>query len=565
MSQKILRQIRELSDSFENTVVGFHWVALDGTVLRANKAQLQILGYEASEVIGHHISDFYAQDGVVDELVAHLKEHKNLRNFEARFRCKDGTLKNVLIDSSPYYEEDKFLHSRLYARDVTAVKAAELVAKAAEERYDLAVEGSQDGIWDWDLTNEKVFYSQRCYSQLGYQPQDFTSLDRNILINLIHPDDREAVKAAADAHLKERIPYDMQYRVITGDGYYKWIQSRGQAQWDANGKPTRFAGSHRDITERILAQERLEKSEARFRQMADNIHEIFWITDAQGKIPIYVSPAYERVFGRSLQSLYDDPKQLFEATFPEDRVKLAEAIRKQRAGDVPGDIEYRIIRGDGAIRWIWARMFNVFDEHGVVAGICGVTADITDRKESETRVSEFYSTVSHELRTPLTSIRGSFGLIEGGKAGDVPPKMAKLVAIGVLETDRLIRLINDILDIKKIETGEFDLIKTNVTTDALIARTLTGIESMAGKANIHLESTSRCDANVLGDFDRLIQVLTNLVSNAIKFSPMGSTIIVSAERIERAVDASNKVQTAIRFFCQRSRTGNQEGRSAQIV
>src|SRR5271168_3254525 len=137
--------------------------------------------------------------------------------------------------------------------------------------------------------------------------------------------------------------------------------------------------------------------ESRFRQMADNIQDIFWITDARGATPVYVSPAYETTFGRTVESLFDNPHTFFDSTHPDDRNRLAEVIRKQRTVDYSCEIEYRIIRGDGEVRWLWARLCSIVDDTGVVIGLCGVTNDITERKEAEKRVSEFYSTVSHEL------------------------------------------------------------------------------------------------------------------------------------------------------------------------
>ncbi len=285
--------------------------------------------------------------------------------------------------------------------------------------------------------------------QLGYAPGTFDLSNREMISSLVHKDDLKRVAAAILAHLKHRTPYDIEYRIRTKSGDYKWIHSRGLAVWNDAGVATRFSGSHRDITERIENQEKLALSESRFRQMAENIEEIFWVTDALGTVPIYVSPGYAKIFGRSIESLFESPHQFFEATHPEDRDRLAKVIRAQRVAKGSSEIEYRITRPNGEIRWLWARLTSILDAEGKVSGLCGVTCDITDEKEADIRVNDFYSTVSHELRTPLTSIRGALGLIEGGKVGEIPPMALEMVRIGRVESDRLIRIINDILDVKK--------------------------------------------------------------------------------------------------------------------
>jgi len=282
----------------------------------------------------------------------------------------------------------------------------------------------------------------------------------------------------------------------------------------------------------LEARKRAERS---FHQMAENIKEIFWITNAQGNTPLYVSPAYEQIFGRTVESLFARPQEFFEATHEDDRARLAETIRHQRKAQGSCEIEYRIRRPNGEIRWLWARLSSIVDETGAVSQLCGATNDISERKEAETRVDEFYSTVSHELRTPLTSIRASLGLIEGGKAGELPAKAMQFIKIGRVEADRLIRLINDILDIKKIEAGRLELNKVAIDPRKLVSRTLDAIGPMAKEAGVTLDSRIKTRDQIYGDFERIMQVLTNLVSNAIKFSPEDSKVTVTVESKQDSV------------------------------
>ncbi|MBN1208558.1 MAG: response regulator [Myxococcaceae bacterium] len=156
--------------------------------------------------------------------------------------------------------------------------------------------------------------------------------------------------------------------------------------------------------------------------------------------------------------------------------------------------------------------------------------DITERQEVERMKSEFVSTVSHELRTPLTSIRGSLGLLEGGVVGELPGPVLDMVRIARTNTERLIRLINDILDLEKIEAGKLELKLQSLEVSEVVEATFAGLRAMADAARVELRAEVVGAGQVRADWDRLIQVLTNLVSNAIKFSPAQGVVSVRARR-----------------------------------
>lgn len=157
---------------------------------------------------------------------------------------------------------------------------------------------------------------------------------------------------------------------------------------------------------------------------------------------------------------------------------------------------------------------------------CLFIRDITERKETERRVSEFYSIVSHELRSPLTSIRGVLGLIAGNIVEMGTNEAKELVEIARGSTDRLIRLINDMLDLKKIEAGKMELHKTKIEIEELVDGTLDSLHAMAAESDIELISNIRSNESIFADRDKTTQVLTNLVSNAIKFAPQGSQVTI---------------------------------------
>ena len=162
-----------------------------------------------------------------------------------------------------------------------------------------------------------------------------------------------------------------------------------------------------------------------------------------------------------------------------------------------------------------------------VTGTVLLFRDITARYEVDRMKDEFVSVVGHELRTPLTSIRGSLGLLAGGVLGDLSPEAQKMLSIAVANTDRLVRLINDILDLERIESGRIELSSAPIDVEELLRATVSVVEALAADAGVTLQ-VSADEAAILGDHDRLVQALTNLAGNAIKFSPSGETVELAA-------------------------------------
>lgn len=167
---------------------------------------------------------------------------------------------------------------------------------------------------------------------------------------------------------------------------------------------------------------------------------------------------------------------------------------------------------------------------GEVGTFIAIARDLTERKKMEQMKNEFISTVSHELRTPVTSIRGSLGLLAGGVAGKLPKQAKELIDIANNNSERLIRLINDILDIEKIESGKMRFAMGPVQLPGLLNEALREVQGYAARFNVSLRIEGEIpDVTVRADRDRILQVLANLLSNAAKFSPPGAEVLASAK------------------------------------
>ncbi len=206
-------------------------------------------------------------------------------------------------------------------------------------------------------------------------------------------------------------------------------------------------------------------------------------------------------------------------------VTISESIAHDEAFTTPHE---QVRRRDGTTFTAQLSVTPVLDDRSALA-LVAAFRDVTDREEVDRMKDEFVSVVSHELRTPLTSIRGSLGLLAGGAVGDLPEGGRRMVEIAVENTDRLIRLINDILDIERIESGTVVLHEERCEIATLVAESLRVVVPLADAAGVDL-GLAKVEGTVRADADRIVQTLTNLLSNAVKFSPFGGVVTLSAAR-----------------------------------
>jgi len=196
--------------------------------------------------------------------------------------------------------------------------------------------------------------------------------------------------------------------------------------------------------------------------------------------------------------------------------------------------EAPVLRKDGRTVEVALCIEPIYDERNHVTGRSVFMRDITERKAAEKRVSEFYSMVSHELRTPLTSIRGALGLIEGGIITPDSPQLMELITVARGSSDRLIRLINDMLDLKKIEAGKMEFYKQRLEAFEPVRKTVESLLGFAEESKVKLVCKTDCRETIFADPDKVLQILTNLGSNAIKFSPEGGVVEFDAFVVDKA-------------------------------
>ncbi|MDP1862838.1 MAG: PAS domain S-box protein [Thiobacillus sp.] len=309
------------------------------------------------------------------------------------------------------------------------------------------------------------------------------------------------------------------------------------------GSGTGYVGIVHDITERKLAETELTVVMAMRQAILNSANFTIIATNTEGVITVFNEGA-QRMLGYAEEEVVGN---LTPAAFhiPDEVVAQAKALTaelgktiepgfevfvvKTRDG-MPDETEWTYVRKDGSTFRVLLSVTALFDDAGTITGYLGIGYDITERKRMDLMKREFISTVSHELRTPLTSIRGALGLVAGGATGALPDKAKELINIATNNCDRLVRLINDILDMEKIESGKmvFDLRPLDLSE--MLTETIAANQSFATQHQAKIEVVGALPAlQVAGDRDRLIQVMTNLLSNAVKFTPPGGSVSVSLE------------------------------------
>ncbi len=417
-------------------------------------------------------------------------------------------------------------------------------------RFQRIFNGSGYGFWEWDMQTQHIEWSGGFWERLGYSQADADTIcDANKIADFIHCDDIEIALEAVRQHFRSAIPLDVCYRIRTKSGDYIWTQVRADSVRDANGRVLILSGVNFDITEMKRVEAALRESEARqvriIQASSDGIWE--WYADRGG---FHFSHRCWELLGYEdlddvLTQGEDRLKIWRRHIYPPDLSKFDNALREHLAGHDAFDIEYRLVSCTGEVRWIRGRGRAVFDESGQPLMMSGSNMDITEVKRAEERViqakeqaekanqakSAFLSSMSHELRTPLNAILGYTQLFEydGNLSGPQISNMREIRKAG----EHLLQLINDVLDLAKIESGKMTVSLEPVLVSRVIAECFTLVQPQADARGIRLYVSlqDQESAYVVADHVRLKQALLNLLSNAIKYNQVGGEVEVRLEAL----------------------------------
>jgi PAS domain S-box-containing protein len=386
--ERIRSREQELSDFFENANVGLHWVGADGIILRANRAELEMLGYAHDEYVGHPIADFHVDSEVIADILSRLAAGERLHGYPARLRCKDGSVKDVLINSSVLWEDGQFIHTRCFTLDVTdrhrAAEAQAYLAAVVQSSDDAIVTKTLDGIvTSWNPGAERLF---------GYTREEAIGQP----ITLIIPSDRHDEERGILARLRrgERIDTFDTVRT-TKSGRLIDVSLQVSPIRDRSGRIIGASKLARDITASRLAERALRESEERFRQLTTNVPAAIFVKDLAGRYTL-ANPLACEALGRqdTVVGLTDHdllPADVADALRRVDR----EVVATGRA--IEGE---EVVRRPGFDRRYLSVKFPLCDAGGTAVGVCGVAIDITDRQraaEAQRESEERFRTLADNI------------------------------------------------------------------------------------------------------------------------------------------------------------------------
>ncbi|MEO8163988.1 MAG: PAS domain S-box protein [Betaproteobacteria bacterium] len=527
------RNERELSDFFDNATIGLHWVGPDGTVLRANRAELDLLGYSEKEYVGRNIAEFHVDGPVIRDILARLRVGDPLHDYPARMRRKDGSIRDVLIHSSALFESGRFVHTRCFTRDITDRKRAEEALRDSESRFRALMEQAPISVQLFS-PDGRTIGANRAWSELWgvtlEQMGEYNVLqDPQLEANGIAPLLRRAF--AGEPVTLPAIRYDPD--VTRHDDPVRWVSAVAYPIKNATGQVDQVVLIHQDRTAETRADTAVRESEEKLRLLADTIPQLAWMAHADGAIFWYNRRWYEYtgtvakdMEGWGWQSMHN-PEVLPEV--------MAQWKASVESGE-PFEMVFPLLGADGQFRPFLTRVNPLRDAQGRIIYWFGTNTDISDIKrmedelrEADRRKDEFLATLAHELRNPLAPIRNSLQLLKIPRVDAVTAQHSRDMM--ERQVNHLIRLVDDLLDVSRVMRGKVQLRTEPVELATVVAHAVETCQPMI-EAKAHNLKISLPDESLRVNADpvRLSQVIGNLLTNAVKYTDLNGHISIAARR-----------------------------------
>jgi PAS domain S-box-containing protein len=457
---------------------------------------------------------------------------------EYRVRTRDGSTRWHLARGTVLRDpEGKSVRFIGTSADITALKRAEEALRERERQLD-SLMGHVPGLAYRALADDHwtaLFVSKGIEDLAGYPPDEFTSRRLNY-VDIVLPEDRPATREAVFTALRERRMYEVEHRIRHKDGSIRWIWARGHGVFAPDGSLRFIEGLNLDMTSRRQVEEALRESEERFRGTFENAAVGIAHLHTTGQL-LRVNETCCAILGYSREELLG--KSFLDFSHPDDLTTTTELFAGLLRGDSRGyTIEMRYLRKDGSPVWTQVAVSLQRDAGGKPAYAIGAIQDISERKQLEGELrqakdvaeaanhakDEFLANVSHEIRTPMNAILGMAELTLDTPLTDEQRSNLNIV---LSSAEGLLNLINDLLDFSKIEAGRLELEEADFSLRTVLNQTLRALALRAHKKGMELACQVEQDVpdGLVGDGNRLRQVLLNLIGNAVKFTESGEVIV----------------------------------------
>jgi PAS domain S-box-containing protein len=547
---------------------GLYVQNVKGVCIYMNSEAERLLGWSRQEFIGMPVHDtIHTRTANGHPLAARdcrimldIKKQGHSRSDDQVFVRKNGTAFPVEVSSQQILHEGVFDGVVVAFQDISERKKNEMFIRLTQERLNLSLDGSNLALWDWDITTDHIYLSDRWSLMMGGGKDDVLITSEQFFL-LMHTEDREVAKTELTNVLKGLAEfYAAEFRVRRNNGDWAWVHAHGKVvERDAAGRAIRMTGTNADITERKHAEEALHKSEIKLRTLYDSTSDAVMLIDENGYFDCNLASL--KMFGVStLESFYSQNPADLSPEMQPNGMSSASMVQKQNG------IAFE--KGSNRFEWVHRRadtgenfdaevLLNsmIIDGRSVLQA---TVRDITQRKREEVALlqakeaaeqgakakSEFLANMSHEIRTPMNGIIGMTEL-----ALDTELTQEQREYLGLVKTSAaaLLNVVNDILDFSKIESGKLNIEVIEFSLEDMLRNSMRSMAVRAHerKLELLLHVDSEVPDRLMGDPGRLRQVIINLVGNAIKFTETGE-IEVSVKRVGNMAEKKADICFSVR-------------------
>jgi PAS domain S-box-containing protein len=540
---------RAILDSTDYAIIS---TDINGIIQTFNAGAEEMLGYSMGEIIGNVTPAFFfdAQElsdkitaaskilgkdiGVGIEALRYMARESLIDEEWINIR-KDGSRFPISISMSILKDDnDQMMGCLSVRKDISDRKQAELQLQTATERLALALKSGAIGCWEWDIQQNLLVWDDRMYELYGYSQETYSHVPYEIWSTAIHPDDRDVTETLLQQAVLGRAKYDCEFRIIHSDGSIHFIKAYGRIKRDSQGKAESMIGVNFDISDRKQSEIALQESRKFIQTVVDTIPmPLFW-KDRESTY-LGCNAQFASIFNlESTDAMIG--KNDFEISSTE-----AEAIAYRQddrevmeSGKSKLNILETLTLPDGNQIWLETHKAPLRDWENNVIGVVVMFQDITNRKLAELQLQqsneqllratklkdEFLANMSHELRTPLNAILGLSESLKEEILGSLNERQVKAIATVESSGEHLLSLINDILDLSKISAGMVELDIASGSVKNLCNSSLVFVKQQALNKRIEIYSNIPPHINKINvDERRIKQVLINLLTNAVKFTP----------------------------------------------
>jgi diguanylate cyclase (GGDEF)-like protein/PAS domain S-box-containing protein len=436
--QKLRDSEARFRGAFEMAPFGMCLTQLNGRFIQVNSTLCRILEYSENELLRltfAEITHSEDRDSSLQGVELLLADPSHCLEMEKRYIRRSGkmvwarTRISLVQDSS-----GSALYFVAHVEEITEQRQAEKALRESEERFRIMADGCPTVMWVTNAEGGIQFINRAFRELIGTTCEQMEGSKWRLML---HPADAPEYIAAFERAVQEHTPFRAEARSRSGDGQWRWFASYAEPRFSADGEFLGHVGISPDITDRKQVEQALQRSEEKFRQLAENICEVFWMMNAAATELLYVSPAYRQIWGQSCESVYAHPESRMESIHPDDRERAGETFFRQVRGEILEN-EYRIVRPSGDIRWIRDRAFPVRDGGGNIVRVAGIAEDVTQWKLAESQL------VHQALYDELTDLPNRRLFRQRLERAIAECETGKTGAIFFIDIDRF-KLVNDTL------------------------------------------------------------------------------------------------------------------------